>query len=73
MSAKHGYVGRVHSAAAGVLEGLRWVANDDRDRYNRYYALTALRRLGSPGAVELLLDSLFTSRLDPVTSQGKMS
>jgi hypothetical protein len=56
-----------------VLEGLRWVMNDDPDRYNRYYALTALRRLGSPGAMELLLDSLFTSRLDPVTIEGNVA
>ena len=63
----------VYRSASGVLEGLRWVMNDDPDRYNRYYALTALRRLGSPGAMELLLDSLVTSRLDPVTIEGNVA
>lgn len=63
----------VRRSASGVLEGLRWVMNDDPDRYNRYYALAALRRLASPGAMELLLDSLFTSRLDPVTILGNVA
>ena len=44
--------------------------NEDRDRYNRFYALVALRRLRDPVATEALMDALFAARLDPVTITG---
>jgi len=50
-----------------IVEGLRWIINEDPDRYNRYYALVALRRLQDPKAIEVLMDALFVARLDPVT------
>ena len=53
-----------------VVEGLRWMINEDADRYNRYYALVALRRLRDPFATEVLMDALFVARLDPVTIDG---
>ena len=40
---------------------------NDEDRYNRYYAALALRRMRTPEANEVLLDSLFTSRWCPIT------
>ena len=43
---------------------------EDCDRYNRYYALVALRRLRDPVAVEILTEELFAARLDPVTIAG---
>ena len=53
-----------------MIEGLRWIITEDPDRYNRYYALVALRRLKDPGAIEVLMDALFAARLDPVTIDG---
>ena len=49
---------------------MRWMINEDRDRYNRFYALVALRRLRDPVATEALMDALFAARLDPVTIAG---
>eukprot|EP01052_Picozoa_sp_SAG31_P014162 SAG31_NODE_871_length_11335_cov_4.910822_3_plen_631_part_00 len=60
---------------------------DDEDRYNRYYALVALRRflkndlresaqIASPttsSPLDQLLHSLLTSRLDPVTIVGNVA
>jgi hypothetical protein len=56
-----------------VLSNLERMVHFDSDRYNRYYALVALRRLGTPAATNCLLDALFTSRLDPVTIQGNLA
>ena len=53
-----------------VIEGLRWIITEDPDRYNRYYALVALRRLKDPRAIDVLMDALFAARLDPVTIDG---
>ena len=53
-----------------MVEGLRWMINEDRYRYNRFYALVALRRLRDPVATEALMDALFAARLDPVTIAG---
>lgn len=53
-----------------VVDGLRWMITEDIDRYNRYYALVALRRLQDPMATEVLMDALFAARMDPVTISG---
>ena len=41
---------------------------EDEDRYNRFYAGLALRRLDNEEAKELLIDALFTARWCPVTT-----
>jgi HEAT repeat protein len=42
---------------------------EDENRYNRFYAALALRRIGTPEATVLLLDDLFTSRWCPITTK----
>ena len=51
----------------GAVEALR-EALEDEDRYNRFYAGLALRRMDSVEAREVLLDALFTARWCPVTT-----
>ena len=51
----------------GAVEALREVMEDE-DRYNRFYAGLALRRLDNEEAKELLIDALFTARWCPVTT-----
>ena len=51
----------------GAVEALGEVM-DDEDRYNRFYAGLALRRMDSEEARELLLDALFTARWCPLTT-----
>ena len=41
---------------------------DDENRYARYYAVLALKRIGTPRAQEVLWDNLFTARWCPVTT-----
>ena len=40
----------------------------DENRYNRFYAGLALRRIGTPRARKALIDELFTARWCPVTT-----
>ena len=40
----------------------------DENRYNRFYAALALRRIGTPRARNALLDALFTARWCAVTT-----
>ena len=54
----------VSEAAPAVAIVLR-----DENRYNRFYATLALRRIGTPDAQDLLLDDLFTSRWCPITTK----
>ena len=66
------------SACLGIA---RWGAGDsdteqalsvvlmDENRYNRFYAAHALRRIGTPGAQSILFDELFTSRWCPITTK----
>jgi hypothetical protein len=61
---------RTAAGIADMVEGLRWMITEDCDRYNRYYALVALRRLQDPVAMEVLMEALFAARLDPVTIDG---
>jgi HEAT repeat protein len=44
---------------------------NDENRYNRFYAVDALRNLASvaDGAQQMLLDHLFTSRWCPLTNK----
>ena len=44
----------------------------DEDRYNRFHAGNALRRIDHPNTREALLDSLFTARWCPVTTAENM-
>lgn len=44
----------------------------DEDRYVRYFAGVALRRLGTPAAQAALLDHLFTARGCPLTTRESM-
>ena len=53
----------------GVRAGeARREGREDEDRYNRFDAGLALRRLDSEEAKELLIDALFTARWCPVTT-----
>ncbi len=52
--------------AVPALQG----ALTDPDRYVRFFAALALRRMGTPEALEVLLDHLFTARWCPITGQG---
>ena len=49
----------------GAVEALSEVLEDE-DRYNRFYAGLALRRMDNEAAREVLLDALFTARWCPV-------
>jgi len=42
---------------------------EDENRYNRFYATSTLRRIGTPEAREILLDQLFMSRWCPITTK----
>jgi HEAT repeat protein len=41
---------------------------DDENRYNRFYAATALKGIGTQKANSALLDNLFTARWCPITT-----
>jgi len=42
---------------------------EDEDRYNRFYAASALKHIGTPAALDALLDALFTARWCPITTR----
>ncbi|MCZ6676660.1 MAG: HEAT repeat domain-containing protein [Candidatus Poribacteria bacterium] len=42
---------------------------EDENRYNRFYAVSALRHIGTPPAEDALLDALFTARWCPITTK----
>ena len=65
-----GQLGPAAAGAGGIVEALAALMPSDCDRYNRYYAAIALRRLGTAEASEVLLDALLAARLDPVTIDG---
>jgi HEAT repeat protein len=65
-----GQLGPGAAAADNVVGALAALMPSDCDRYNRYYAAIALRRLGTGEASEVLLDALLAARLDPVTING---
>ena len=54
------YADGVETALCAVLE--------DEDRYNRFHAGTALRRINHINTREVLIDALFTARWCPVTT-----
>jgi HEAT repeat protein len=66
-----GALARMGPGAAGIAPELGPLL-EDPNRYVGAAALTALRRLGSPEAGELLLRSLLTSRWCPLTSPEDM-
>ena len=45
---------------------------DDEDRYNRFYAALALRRIDTNPAKEALFDALFTARWCPITTVNNL-
>lgn len=44
----------------------------DEDRYNRFHAINALRRIDHPNTRDALLDALFTARWCPITTAENM-
>jgi HEAT repeat protein len=60
---------RADTPAADTLDGLAQMLNDE-NRYNRFYAVDALRSLSSttPEAQKMLIDYLFTARWCSLTN-----
>ena len=59
------------SQASTAIPMLKTTLNDE-DRYNRFYAALALRRINTNPAKEALLDDLFTSRWCPITTADNL-
>ncbi|MEE2754677.1 MAG: phytanoyl-CoA dioxygenase, partial [Candidatus Latescibacterota bacterium] len=59
------------SLAAGAVSQVASVL-DDENRYNRFYATLALRRIGTPEAQDRLIDALIVSRWCPITSKDDL-
>ena len=60
-------LGQLGQYTDGVENGLAEVLKDE-DRYNRFHAGMALRRIDHPRTREVLFNSLFTARWCPMTN-----
>ena len=62
---------RIGPAAEAAVPALSKTLMDE-DRYVRYFAAVALRRIGTAEANKALLDAMFTGRWCPITTTENM-
>ncbi|MDP6701692.1 MAG: HEAT repeat domain-containing protein, partial [Candidatus Latescibacteria bacterium] len=62
---------QLRTYADGAEDALCQVLADE-DRYNRFHAGNALRRIDHPNTREALLEALFTARWCPMTTTENM-